>query len=169
MPKLARDRAYLSRNGMELVPPSGRVTRGADAASIAALPDGTLRGRQRPGAHNVLGAVKFAMPNPMSIYLHSSSARELFGRTRRDLSHGCIRVERPGQLARFVFADEAHWSAKEVDAAMEPGPTRTVRLGETIPVVLFYATAATGRDGRAMFSDDIYRRDERLLRALQAR
>lgn len=165
IPKLARDPAYLSKNGMEMVSPAGQVV----APSLAGLRAGQLRVRQRPGAHNVLGAVKFAMPNPMNIYLHSTSARELFGKARRDLSHGCIRVEGPAELARFVLADQPQWSAQAIDAAMQPGPMRTVRLGEAIPVVLFYATAGSERNGRAVFAEDIYRRDDKLLRALQAR
>ena len=165
VPKLARNPAYLAQNNMELVAPSGQVQGGASAA---ALRSGAVRVRQRPGAQNVLGAVKFAMPNPMNIYLHSTSAKELFGKTRRDLSHGCIRVERPAGLAAFVLAGQAPWSAQEIDAAMAPGPNRTVRLAETIPVVLFYATAATDRSGRALFADDIYRRDDKLGQALEA-
>ncbi|NHZ91118.1 L,D-transpeptidase family protein [Massilia sp. CCM 8733] len=113
------------------------------AASLAALRAGTARVRQRPGRPNVLGAVKFAMPNPMNIYLHSTSARELFGKERRDLSHGCIRVERPTELAEFMLADPSRWNSERVSAAMQPGPTRTVRLDDAIPVVLFYATGAT--------------------------
>ena len=168
-PKLARNPAYLAQNQMELVSQAGQVVDGTPAAAAAGLRNGTLRVRQRPGAHNVLGAVKFAMPNPMSIFLHSTSAKELFGKSRRDLSHGCIRVERPAQLAGFVLGDQPQWSAEKIDAAMAPGATRTVRLGQVIPVVLFYATAATDRAGRALFADDIYRRDDTLAQALSAR
>ena len=167
-PKLARNPGYLAQNNMELVSASGQVQHGATGASVAALRSGALRVRQRPGVHNVLGAVKFAMPNPMNIYLHSTSAKELFGNTRRDLSHGCIRVERPAELAGFVLAGQPQWSAQAIDAAMTPGKTRTVRLSEDIPVVLFYATAATDRSGRAVFADDIYRRDDKLAQSLKA-
>ena len=165
VPKLARNSAYLAQNQMELVSPSGQVQSGA---SVAALRSGAVRVRQRPGVHNVLGAVKFAMPNPMNIYLHSTSAKELFGKTRRDLSHGCIRVERPAELAGFVLADQPQWTASAIDAAMAPGAMRTVRLGDTIPVVLFYATAAADRSGRALFADDIYKRDDNLAQSLKA-
>lgn len=168
-PKLARNRAHLSQNRMELVSRSGQVLDPA-SFSVAALRAGTLRIRQTPGPHNVLGAVKFAMPNPMNIYLHSTSAKELFDKARRDLSHGCIRVERPAELVRFVLADQPQWNAQAIAAAMTPGrPTSTVRLAEAIPVVLFYATATTDRRGRALFADDIYRRDRKLAQALQAR
>ncbi|UOD28996.1 L,D-transpeptidase family protein [Massilia violaceinigra] len=166
IPKLARDPAYLKNNAMELVSNGGQVLAAGQAASLAALRAGTARVRQRPGPHNVLGAVKFAMPNPMNIYLHSTSAGELFSRERRDLSHGCIRVERPADLAEFVLADPLQWDRQRVRAAMQAGATRTVRLGEAIPVVLFYATAVTDRRGRALFADDIYRRDLKLAQAL---
>ncbi len=162
IPKLARNPAYLAQNGMEMVSAKGQVV----SPSLAGLRAGTLRVRQRPGSHNVLGAVKFAMPNPMNIYLHSTSAKDLFGKARRDLSHGCIRVEQPAELARFVLADEAQWNAQAIEQAMQPGPMRTVRLPETIPVVLFYATAGSDRNGRAVFASDIYQRDAKLMRAL---
>lgn len=166
LPKLARDPGYLARNGMELVSASGQVVTGP--AALAALRAGTVRVRQRPGPGNALGAVKFAMPNPMNIYLHSTSAQELFDRSRRDLSHGCIRVEHPAALARFVLADPVRWDAGAVAAAMRPGRTVTVPLRETVPVVLFYATALTDRAGRALFAEDIYGLDQQLLQALRA-
>ncbi len=168
VPKLARTPGYLASNRMELVSQSGQVQRMPADAAVAGLRAGTLRVRQTPGPHNVLGAVKFAMPNPMNIYLHSTSATELFGQARRDLSHGCIRVEQPAALAAFVLAGQPEWSAAAIAAAMAPGPVRTVRLADTIPVVLFYATAATDRYGRTLFANDIYRRDAKLMHAMQA-
>lgn len=169
IPKLARDPAYLQQNDMELVPVGGQAVSTTGGSALARLRSGTARIRQRPGSRNVLGAVKFAMPNPMNIYLHSTSSQELFNRARRDLSHGCIRVERPAELAQFVLADPVTWNADRVGAAMRPGPTRTVKLAEPVPVVLFYATAITDRNGRALFAEDIYRRDPPLLEALRAK
>lgn len=168
IPKLRHDPDYLRKNGMELVSPAGVAAGLEPADAVAGLRSGKLRVRQTPGAHNVLGAVKFAMPNPMHIYLHSTSAKELFARTRRDLSHGCIRIEQPALLAAFVLSDQPQWSVKAIEAAMAPGPARTVRLNQPIPVVLFYATAMADRRGRAVFANDIYRRDAALIRALQA-
>ncbi len=163
LPKLARDPHYLAKNDMEIV----ALGNGAPA-SVEALRAGKARVRQKPGPQNALGAVKFAMPNPMNIYLHSTSARELFQRQRRDLSHGCIRVEKPEALAAFVLGDQPQWTPERIAAAMAPGPTRTVNLTRPIPVVLFYATAIVGRDGKAVFAEDIYRRDPRLEAALRA-
>lgn len=168
IPKLARNPAYLEQHDMELVGAGGQVLPSTGGEALARLRAGTARTRQRPGPSNVLGEVKFAMPNPMNIYLHSTSSKELFARTRRDLSHGCIRVERPAELAQFVLADPEQWSAERVADAMRPGPSRTVRLRAPVPVVLFYATALADRDGRALFADDIYGLDQPLIRALRA-
>lgn len=160
LPKLERNRAYLAQHEMETVPPG---------ASVADLRAGRARVRQRPGPKNSLGAIKFAMPNPMDIYLHSTPARELFKRSRRDLSHGCIRVERPAALAEYVLGQQRHWNAATIEAALQPGPTRHVDLARAIPVVMFYATAAVDIKGSVRFAADIYGRDARLEEELAAR
>jgi murein L,D-transpeptidase YcbB/YkuD len=160
LPRLARNRGYLAQNEMETVPP------GASAADLQA---GRARVRQRPGPKNSLGAIKFAMPNPMDIYLHSTPARELFERSRRDLSHGCIRVEHPAALAQFVLGGQRQWSADTIQDALQPGPTRHVDLARPIPVVIFYATASVDSEGSPHFAADIYGRDAKLEQELAAR
>jgi len=160
LPGLARDARYLAQNGMETVPPG---------ASVADLAADRARVRQRPGPKNALGAIKFAMPNPMDIYLHATPAQALFRRSRRDLSHGCIRVEDPAALALFVLGRQAPWNAEAVRAALQPGPTRRVDLARAIPVVIFYATAIVDNVGRPHFAADIYGRDVKLQQALAAR
>lgn len=160
LPKIARNPGYLEQNAMETVPPG---------ASVADLRAGRARVRQRPGPKNALGAIKFAMPNPMDIYLHSTPAREAFERSRRDLSHGCIRVEHPAALAQFVLASERAWNADTIQDALQPGPTRHVDLARPIPVVIFYATAIADSDGSARFAADIYGRDAKLEGELQPR
>jgi len=167
LPKLARNPAYLQQNDMELVGSDGRVLQIGAGDGASRLRTGGARVRQRPGSRNVLGDVKFGLPNPMNIYLHSTSARELFQRTHRDLSHGCIRVEQPAELAQFVLADPQQWSAAQVTAAMSAGKNRFVKLTAPVPVVLFYATALVDRQGQALFAPDIYGRDAALIAALQ--
>lgn len=167
VPTLARNPAYLRQNDMELVTTSGgAIMESGDA--VSALRSGGARVRQRPGPQNVLGGVKFAMPNPMNIYLHSTSAQELFDRNRRDLSHGCIRVEHPVALAEFVLADTRKWNTSAIEAAIDSGKTRTLTLPDVVPVVLFYATAVTDREGRVLFADDIYGHDAALRKTLRA-
>ncbi len=160
LPKIERNKNYLAQNDMETVPPN---------ASAADLRAGRARLRQRPGPKNSLGAIKFAMPNPMDIYLHSTPARELFERSRRDLSHGCIRVEHPAALAQFVLGRQRQWNADSIQAALQPGPTRHVDLVHPVPVVIFYATAIVDADGSPRFAADSYGRDTRLAQVLAAR
>ncbi|QOL49225.1 L,D-transpeptidase family protein [Massilia litorea] len=160
LPKLERNAAYLTQNDMETVPP------GASAADLRA---GRARVRQRPGPKNALGAIKFALPNPMDIYLHSTPARELFQRSRRDLSHGCIRVEHPAALAQFVLSQQRQWNADTIQDALQAGPTRHVDLVHAIPVVIFYATASVDSEGMPRFARDVYGRDRKLEQDLRAR
>jgi murein L,D-transpeptidase YcbB/YkuD len=159
LPKLEEDPGYLQQNDMEIVP------HGADVADLRA---GRARVRQRPGPKNSLGAVKFAMPNPDDIYLHSTPMRELFRRSRRDLSHGCIRVEHPAELAQFVLGDQPQWNVGSIERALQPGTSRRADLSGPIPVVIFYATAIVDANDKARFSPDIYGRDPLLERALRA-
>ncbi len=168
LPRLARDPGYLGREDMELVSTrgDGRVLTSIDATSLEALHAGELRVRQRPGAKNALGGVKFVLPNTMEIYLHGTPARELFERTRRDFSHGCIRVQDPGTLAAFVLQGKPEWTAAAIDAATGAGRNRTVALEAPLPVVVFYTTAIVDAGGRALFLPDIYGHDGRLLAAL---
>jgi murein L,D-transpeptidase YcbB/YkuD len=167
LPRLARDPSFLKREDMEIVTGGGTAVAGADA--IAGLRSGELRLRQRPGPNNALGGVKFGLPNAMDIYLHATPARELFERTRRDFSHGCIRVGDPPALARFVLSDLPEWSAARIDAAMVAGSNRIVNLPSPIPVVVFYTTAIADSEGRALFLPDVYAHDVELAAALARR
>jgi murein L,D-transpeptidase YcbB/YkuD len=160
LPKLARNPGYLAQNEMETVPLN---------ATMDDLRAGRARVRQRPGPKNALGAIKFALPNPMDIYLHSTPSRGLFERSRRDLSHGCIRVEHPAALAQFVLGRQRQWNADAIQEALQPGPTRHVDLAQPIPVVIFYATASVDSEGGAHFAADIYGRDAKLEHELAAR
>jgi len=167
IPKLERDPDFLRKQDIELVP-RGPITDPAPKSPLESLRDGTMRLRQRPGPRNALGAVKFSMPNPLSIYLHGTPAIGLFAKARRDLSHGCIRLEHPAELAAFVLRNEDGWDRAAVQAAMAPGPTRTVTLSAPIPVVLLYATALVDRLGRAIFLPDTYGLDKKLADAIEA-
>jgi L,D-transpeptidase YcbB len=167
IPKLERDPDLLRKQDLELVPRSP-ITGFEPKSPLESLRAGTMRLRQRPGPRNVLGAVKFSMPNPLSIYLHGTPAKELFAKARRDLSHGCIRLEHPEELAIFALRNEQGWDRAAVLAAMAPGPTRTVALSAPIPVILLYATALTDRQGHAIFLPDAYSLDKKLSEAMQA-
>ena len=170
LPRLARDPAYLEREGMEIVGArSAAPMEVADIdAGIAALRSGDARLRQRPGPRNALGGVKFVLPNTMDIYLHATPERELFDRAQRDFSHGCIRVREPEALASFALRGRPEWTPAEIEAAMTSGVNRTVSLTAPIPVVVFYTTAIAEVDGRAQFLRDVYGHDRKLLAELRA-
>lgn len=163
LPRLRRDPAYLERQQMEFVAADGRtLSRQVTAANLAAVAAGTMRIRQRPDEQNALGDVKFTMPNAMNIYLHDTPSRTLFAQSQRDFSHGCIRVEKPADLARYVLADDPQWDEASIRQAMAGDELRVVRLPEPIPVVVFYTTAAVEEDGTVRFLPDIYGHDARL-------
>lgn len=168
LPALRRDSTYLVRHQMELVGGLGdnSATLEANADNIDRFHRGELRVRQRPGTINALGRVKFIFPNNDAIYLHDSPAKSLFSRARRDFSHGCVRVERPDELAEWVLAEREGWNGDKVKAAMASSAMQTVTLTQTVPVVLFYSTAIAEPDGAVRFAEDIYGHDVVLRRAL---
>lgn len=172
LPLLMSDAGYLQRHNMEIVQGGGDAARvvAASPESLAQLGQGALRLRQKPGPKNSLGLVKFIFPNDESVYLHSTPATQLFGRARRDFSHGCVRVEDPVALAQWVLQDQPQWTRERIEAAMAGAAPLRVDLKQPLPVILFYLTAMVMPDGDALhFADDIYGHDARLERALAAR
>lgn len=124
---------------------------------------------QRPGPRNALGRIKFEMPNRFDVYLHDTSRQDLMDRTRRALSHGCIRLDNPRALALHLLASNSAWTLEAIDAAIATGKTRTVSLPKPVPVYVLYETAFADADGTVEFRTDIYDRDGRLDEALVAR
>lgn len=137
--------------------------------SAAASGKTTLRFRQDPGPANALGRVKFMFPNRFNIYLHDTPVRNLFEKTDRAFSSGCIRLERPLELAEYLLADVPGWDRAGIEKAIAEGTTRTVRLATPIPVHLTYSTVWIGEGGTVHFRDDVYGRDGLLLKALYGR
>jgi murein L,D-transpeptidase YcbB/YkuD len=169
VPLLQRDPSYLSRNAMELVGPRDSVIGEAVTSEILQrLSRGELRVRQRPGAQNPLGLTKFVFPNSAAVYLHGTPRTDLFAHTRRDFSHGCIRVEDPTALALWVLRDQPRWNRERITAAQEGSGTTRAWLTRPMPVIVFYTTAVAAPDGNAWFYADIYGHDRALDEALRA-
>ena len=167
VPKLRRDPGYFDRQGFEIVTRTGEVVTRLDDAQLAALQSGQARIRQRPGAQNALGDIKFIFPNNDNIYMHHTPSVGLFQRDRRDFSHGCIRVEAPVALAEFVLKGEPEWTTEKIRDAMESGTSKTIRLKTPVMVVIAYGTAIVKQWGGAIyFYADIYGHDKRLQAAL---
>jgi L,D-transpeptidase YcbB len=168
VPHARRDPAYLDREAFEI------VASGADnAPALAATPEnlsavvaGRLHLRQRPGPHNALGLAKFIFPNAENVYMHSTPAQQLFSQTRRDFSHGCIRLEDPAQFAAWVLRDQPSWTRARIDSAMQASRPTQVNLTSRLRVVLFYDTVHVDSEGVAHFVEDIYGHDRGLDAAL---
>lgn len=164
IPHLRRDPGYLNRQGMEFVI-GNSVSTAVTESNINAVLAGNARIRQRPGPRNALGDIKFIFPNDMSIFLHHTPSVGLFDRSRRDFSHGCIRVEEPVQLAQFILINQPEWTTKRIESAMQAGKSNTMKLVEPIPVVLAYSTVVV-KNNKTYFLPDIYGQDKLLDQAL---
>jgi len=133
---------------------------------IAQLRSGRLSIRQVPGAKNALGYVKFMFPNEYNVYLHGTPAKTLFSKTRRDFSHGCIRVEKPDDLALWVLRGKPGWDLEHIQAAENGAKPLQVNLDQPIPVLVVYGTAVVMANGEVHFFDDIYGHDKSLAELL---
>jgi murein L,D-transpeptidase YcbB/YkuD len=122
--------------------------------------------RQRPGPKNSLGLIKFLFPNSNSIYLHDTPSKSLFEQEKRAFSHGCIRVEKPKELANLILEDDKKWTPEKIEAAMNKGEESWYTLKNPIPVYIGYFTAWVNEKGEIHFYEDIYSRDENLAAIL---
>jgi len=150
LPKMKADPDYLSKNNMEIIG-------GTEAVPVV---------RQRPGASNALGRVKFLFPNSYSIYMHDTPSRGAFSLEQRAFSHGCIRLSEPEKLADYLLRGDTAWTVARIREAMFSGRETTVRLGTGTPVRIVYFTAWVDEEGRLNFRDDVYGHDEQLAREL---
>jgi murein L,D-transpeptidase YcbB/YkuD len=166
LPSIMRDPSFLARTNMEVLDSSGRVI---DARSIDPDRPDAYRFRQRPGATNSLGLIKFMFPNEFNVYLHDTPADSLFARASRSFSHGCVRVEDPQALAEYVLKNQPEWTPERITAAMHAGDERTVKLRDPIPVYIGYWTVDVAPDGRIDFKNDVYGLDARQSSKLTAR
>lgn len=170
LPKLKKDAGYLADQGIEVFSGWDSEARKLDPAEIDWLSVESkafrYKLRQLPGPKNALGRVKFMFPNEFNVYLHDTPSRELFARTVRTFSSGCIRVEKPMELAQYLLRDAAGWSPARIDEVVASGKTTTVTLPVPMPVHLTYSTVWAGEGGTVHFRADVYGRDALLRRAL---
>jgi murein L,D-transpeptidase YcbB/YkuD len=170
VPAIQRDRDYVQKNNYEVTTPSGAVVTSGTINDevLQQLRGGKLAVRQKPGPSNALGLVKLIFPNAHNVYLHSTPSQQLFSQSRRDFSHGCIRVEKAAELAAWALAANSEdWSLERVLAAMQGTQDNVqVNLQRSIPVLILYATSVVEEDGAVHFFDDIYGYDAELEKAL---
>jgi murein L,D-transpeptidase YcbB/YkuD len=125
--------------------------------------------RKEPGPSNDLGRIKFIMPNRFAVFLHDTPNRKLFAKNYRSFSSGCIRIEKPLELAEYLLQDDPRWTYRNILSAIDSGQNRIVRLKKAVPVHLLYWTAWVDPEGMVNFRKDIYKRDPRLDVALRER
>jgi murein L,D-transpeptidase YcbB/YkuD len=169
VPAIQRDRGYIARKNYEVTTHDGKVVTAGEISDdvLAQLRAGKLAVRQKPGPTNALGLVKLIFPNEYNVYLHSTPSPDLFSRSRRDFSHGCIRLEKPAELAAWVLRNNPGWTLEKVQQAMQSGKDDvTVNLLKRVPVFIVYGTALAYENGEVHFSDDIYGHDAKLAAAL---
>lgn len=169
VPKARRSTSYLAQNKMRIFPASGGDTREVDPTTVdwSATARFPYLLRQDPGPRNALGRIKFMFLNKYHVYLHDTPAGSLFAEAQRDFSHGCIRIQRPIDLAVYLLQDPL-WDRGAVLLALDDAVDRTVPLPEPIPIHLLYWTAWAKGDGTIQFRRDIHGQDAPLLKALRA-
>jgi murein L,D-transpeptidase YcbB/YkuD len=152
LPKEAAHPGYLAAHGFRFIE----------------TPDGGRRLQQGSGAKSALGQVKFDFPNAFAVYLHDTPTRKAFGSDSRNVSHGCVRLERPIDLADKVFENDPSWTPDAIQDTIQDGKTKRVSLTSAMPVFLLYFTVYPDVKGRMDFRNDVYDWDTQVLRLIAA-
>ncbi len=170
LPKFQANPAFIREMGYQLLDLQGQAIDPATVDWKSLGPKNfPYRVRQAPGDKNALGRVKFMFPNVHEVYLHDTPSRDLFSKTRRDFSSGCIRVNDPLDLAAWVLKSSPDWSRRRIEDVVVSGREMTVRLAEKVPVHLLYWTVVINDEtGDIRFVEDIYDRDARIWEAMNA-
>ncbi|MBW6460815.1 MAG: L,D-transpeptidase family protein [Bacteroidales bacterium] len=166
IPKLKKDPEYLYKNSMVLLDSKGNEV----PSSVLDIPNLTINKfpyivRQQPGPGNALGVVKFMFPNKYDVYLHDTPSKNLFKSPSRAYSSGCVRVERPLDLAEILLAGTS-WDRAEIDMALKTNQTTRVLLNDPLDILILYWTSGVDRNHRPFFAPDIYNRDQYVLKEL---
>jgi murein L,D-transpeptidase YcbB/YkuD len=171
-PLVQADESYLERNPIKVFSGSGADAHEVDPSDVdwrkVSEEDTPYLLRQEPGPANPLGKIKFMCPNEHNVYLHDTPAGHLFDVKERDFSHGCIRVERPMDLAEYLLRGTATGSRDRIQAVIESGEVKVINLPEPMPVHLLYWTAWVDEKGLVQFRDDLYGHDQRLDAAIRS-
>lgn len=169
LPAQRRNHAYLDRKGIQVVDRNGRVVSSGSVDWSKARPGNfPYQLVQGPGPDNALGQVKFMFPNSYSVYLHDTPSRALFDKSERAFSSGCIRVKNPLELAALLLEDQSGWDRAAIDDVVAQGKTRTLKLSKPVPVLLTYFTAWVDREGTLQLRRDVYGRDAKVWRGIEA-
>lgn len=168
LPSVRKNSAYLAEKNMRVLDHSGNTI---DPHTInwekISGPDFPYLIRQEPGPSNPLGSVKFMFPNEYDVYIHDTPSKELFYREDRALSSGCIRIQKPYELAQLLLNDQPLWTDERIRSAMQQNQEQLVQLNRKIPVIILYLTCWTDSNRRENIRNDIYSRDAELLKRMR--
>lgn len=171
LPLLRKDPGYAARQRFKIFRRGGADATPIDPSTIdwsaVNAQHFPYRLRQDPGPSNALGRVKFMFPNPFHVYLHDTPSRALFAKPERAFSSGCIRVEKPLELAEYLLGETGAWSRERIRAVLDTKKKQTVWFPTPIPVHLFYGTAWMNAEGAVEFRKDLYDHDKALEQQLQ--
>lgn len=168
LPKLQRNPMVLKNQGIDLMTRGGTVINPKLVDFTQYTPENfPFRIKQRPSDDNALGQVKFLFPNHFSVYMHDTPHRELFVRDVRAFSNGCIRVQKPVELAELLLAGQVPDPAAAYDAWRDAGKEKGITLEHPIPVHIVYRTVFFEADGTPRFRPDVYGRDATLFAMMQ--
>ena len=171
LPKLRQDPDYLEREHMRVLQSASGRIRKVDPRTIdwntLSKDDFPYRLRQDPGPANALGRIKFYLPNRYNVYLHDTPNKSLFSQTVRCFSHGCIRLEKPFDLAVYLLKDQPDWTQQRIIETLDREKNHKITLTTPVPIYVVYWTAWVDAHGTIHFRDDVYSRDERLSLTLQ--
>ena len=170
-PRIKKDPGYLVRENIRVFESWEPEAPELDAESIdwerITKWDFSFKLRQDAGPRNALGQVKIMFPNKFAVYLHDTPSKNLFQREMRDLSSGCVRIEKPVELLTYLFRDDSTWSRERFLHEIEGRERRIIALKDPVPVYLLYWTAWVDEEGTVHFREDHYGRDRSLERALR--
>jgi L,D-transpeptidase YcbB len=170
IPQIRRQPSYLTARNIHIYPhwDVNQLPVNPDSVDWQKLNKNNLHFlfQQEPGPENALGRVKFLLHNEFDVYLHDTPSRGLFARADRALSHGCIRLQKPVELAAYLLRDSPEWTRENIDKALQSSREMTIILPKPYNVHLQYWTAWINRDGELRFGRDVYERDQRVAQAL---
>ncbi len=168
LPKIKKDRSYLKKKNMNIIDRNGNIIN-PQSINWSSVSAGNFPYmiRQEPGPTNALGRVKIMFPNKHLVYLHDTPSKSKFDRAKRAFSSGCVRVQKPFELVEILLKNQIKWNQESFRKILDSGKTRRVNLPEPVPVLLLYFTARMGEKGQVYFFKDVYKRDEKVIKALQ--
>ena len=167
LPAVKKDPNYLKDRNIAVIDRSGKtVNQDTLNWSKYSARNFPYQLRQEPGPSNALGLIKIIFPNDHLVYIHDTPSKSLFERTDRTFSSGCIRTEKPFELAEILLEDPDKWNEQSFKRVIDTRKTQTVMLPKHVPVLLFYWTVDPEPDGSVRFKRDLYKRDAEVLKGL---